>query len=76
MYQYIVRNLNHSLNDVKPQIVTSTLDPVSYVSYHGGSQAVEVELMRSWPCPGYTGLGKAICPSPYRLIGLAEKISE
>ncbi len=45
-------------------IVISSLDPMSYISYNGGSRLVNVDLLRTWICPGHTGK-KEVCPSPY-----------
>lgn len=52
------------VQDDKAYLVTSTLDPVSYLSYHGGSDTLKIDLVRTWKCPGYTGAGKPICKSP------------
>lgn len=34
--------------------MTSTLNPISYVAYHGGNDSIEVNLLRSWQCMGDT----------------------
>jgi hypothetical protein len=65
VYQYMVgpKNKQFVVNDsgAKPQ--RSTLNPVAFIAYHGGNSAVDVTLLRSWMCPGYTGK-KDFCPHP------------
>ena len=39
---------------VAAELVTSTLNPLAYVAYHGGRESVEVNLLRSWQCMGDT----------------------
>ncbi len=69
VYQYTVQNLVSNAADApKANIVVSTLDPVAYVAYNGGSRLVQVDLLRTWICPGHTGNAKNICPSPYAQI--------
>ena len=61
VYQYVVRS---SENPAVPwaYLDTSTLPPLAYQAYHG-SNLIEVELLRSWPCPGDTS-HQAICVAP------------
>lgn len=54
VYQYYVRPKIQNLVPVGAELVTSTLDPLSYVAYHGGKDSVEVNLLRSWQCMGNT----------------------
>lgn len=63
-YQYVVVNKIPIVDQPKTTVITSTLDPQSYVAYHGGYGLVGVDLLRTWICPGYTGK-REICPSPY-----------
>jgi len=65
-YQYIVKSTDQFAlaNGAQAQIITSTLNPAMFKSYHGGS-FLTVELLRTWICPGYTGGRKPICPHPY-----------
>jgi hypothetical protein len=72
VYQYLVKNKNVTNDNTKPMIIRSTLDPVTYISYHGGAQAIEVELLDSWRCNGYTGMKKNVCPSPLEYLEMAE----
>ncbi len=65
VYQYSIKMRTLYEVDIKPYLVTSTLDPVSYVSYHGGRETVSVDLLRSWTCKGHTGQRQPHCPSPY-----------
>ena len=51
-------------NDNQPYIVTSTLNPVSYVAYNGGSSSIKVDLLKSWRCLGDTSQFKNLCRSP------------
>ena len=68
VYQYIIKNkvqtskINDELN-----IITSTLNPVAFKAYNGGSALVELDLLRTWICPGDTSF-KNICESPYQKI--------
>ncbi|MBF0207612.1 MAG: hypothetical protein HQK53_12050 [Oligoflexia bacterium] len=58
------------------ELITSTLDPVSYVAYHGGQSSISVSLLRTWICPGYTDEPE-YCPSPYKqLIDSTKKQQE
>jgi hypothetical protein len=71
VYQYYVKSkYNYQIEGNKPYLVTSTLDPVSYVAYNGGNDSIEVSLLRSWECKGYTGEFKDVCSAP---ADLAEK---
>lgn len=54
VYQYYVRSKVINLNPTTSSLVTSTLDPKSYVAYHGGRDSIEVSLLRSWMCLGDT----------------------
>lgn len=54
VYQYYVRSKVQNLNPNQSTLVTSTLDPKSYVSYHGGRDSIEVNLLRTWMCYGDT----------------------
>ena len=54
VYQYYVKSKIQNITSADAQIVTSTLNPVSYLAYNGGSQAVEINLLRSWICMGNT----------------------
>lgn len=54
VYQYYVRQKIKNLTPVGSELVTSTLNPIAYLAYHGGSESVEVNLMRSWQCMGNT----------------------
>lgn len=69
VYQYIVKNKIKTAKDIpNGHYVLSTLNPVSYVAYNGGSLLIDVDLLRTWMCPGHTGKGKDYCPSPYDKI--------
>lgn len=67
VYQYIVKNKIQFNDSPKSHMVTSTLDPVTYVSYNGGKSIITVNLLRTWLCPGHTAR-KDICKSPYQKI--------
>ena len=54
VYQYYVRSKVQNLTKVDAELVTSTLNPVAYIAYHGGSDSIEVNLLRSWQCMGDT----------------------
>ncbi len=65
-YQYLVKtNAAFAVaTNARAQYLTSTLNPAMYQSYHGGT-FITVELLRTWICPGYTGLKTPICDHPY-----------
>ncbi len=54
VYQYYVRSKLQNITKVDAELVTSTLNPVSYIAYHGGNESIEVNLLRSWQCMGDT----------------------
>lgn len=64
VYQYYVTPTLSSPKDNTNYLVTSTLDPVTYVTYHGGSGSIKVDLLRTWTCEGYTGGMDEVCSSP------------
>lgn len=66
-YQYIVKNkIISSQDQPNSHMVISTLNPVSYIAYHGGRSLINVDLLRTWMCPGFTGNSREICKSPYK----------
>lgn len=64
-YQYLVKSNDPYAMATKAQAqyLVSTLNPQMYQRYHGGS-FVQVDLLRTWICPGYTGR-QPICDHPY-----------
>lgn len=68
VYQYIVKNNIDHIDSPKSHLVTSSLDPMSYKAYNGGSLLVSVDLLRTWICPGNTGQRKETCESPYKKL--------
>ena len=64
VYQYFVKSKFNLPQDKEGHLVTSTLDPVSYIAYHGGLQSIEIDLLRTWVCKGHTGYFKNFCESP------------
>ncbi|MEC7181191.1 MAG: hypothetical protein VXW15_00655 [Bdellovibrionota bacterium] len=64
VYQYFVKSKFNLPQDKEGHLVTSTLDPVSYIAYHGGRQSIEIDLLRTWVCKGHTGYFKKFCDSP------------
>ena len=64
VYQYFVKSKFNLPQDKEGHLVTSTLDPVSYIAYHGGQQSIEIDLLRTWVCKGHTGYFKKFCDSP------------
>lgn len=65
-YQYIVKTNDPYAVATKAeaQYIVSTLNPQMYKSYHGGS-FIQIDLLRTWICPGYTGKRQEICDHPY-----------
>ncbi len=70
VYQYMIKHKVFLPQDTDSYIVTSTLDTVSYLAYHGGSSILEIDLLRSWKCLGYTGKNTPICLAPSAPISL------
>ena len=68
VYQYSVQNRVTEVAFSKASLITSTLNPMSYVAYNGGSNLVSVDLMRTWICPGNTGQRVQTCESPYKKL--------
>ncbi len=62
VYQYIV---SPRLQTRTPSsfTVTSTLDPRTYVTYHGGLNALRINLLKTWTCKGNTA-GNDVCDDP------------
>ncbi len=54
VYQYYIKPKTQNLNGETARLVTSTLDPISYAAYNGGSLSLEVNLLRTWQCFGNT----------------------
>ena len=70
VYQYVVKNKVTSSNEqVDSVIKISSLNPRAYIAYNGGAGVIDVELMRTWMCPGRTAGFKKLCPSPYAKLG-------
>ena len=65
VYQYLIKNKVETPSDGPGIIVESTLDPVAYGAYHGGSDLVSISLLRTWICAGYTGKNLKLCSGPY-----------
>jgi len=64
VFQYYVKSKYELPYENKAYLVTSSLDPVSYVSYHGGDDAISAHLIKTWTCKGNTA-GEDYCPSPF-----------
>ena len=54
VYQFYVRSKIQNIAPNEFHLVTSVLDPKSYLAYHGGTSSIEVNLLRSWQCFGNT----------------------
>lgn len=63
VYQYTVKARNPFSMDVGAHVVTSTLDPQSYLAYHGGMETLKIDMVRSWMCYGDTS-NKQVCSPP------------
>ena len=72
VYQYYVKSKYKTPYDSGAYLVTSTLDPVSYVAYHGGNDSILVDMLKTWTCKGNTS-GEDICPSPYKIEQKSQK---
>ncbi len=64
VYQYMVKD---RASQTPANIVTSSLNPRAYLAYNG-MEYLQIDLMRTWICPGFTGFKKEICNSPYELM--------
>ena len=65
VYQYYVINKNNA--DSQGYIRASTLDPVSFLAYHGGNTLIDIDLLRTWMCKGHTAY-KTYCDSPLKSV--------
>jgi hypothetical protein len=65
VYQYVIKNKGSYQDKDVTYNVLSTLNPVSYKAYHGGASNIQIDLLRTWICPGHTGNKQDYCPSPY-----------
>lgn len=80
VYQYYVRSKIQNITPQTTDLVTSTLNPLAYIAYHGGSESIEVNLLRSWQCMGNTSNlpvcsiseGKELTESITKSIGVAQ----
>ncbi|MEI8348269.1 MAG: hypothetical protein WCG27_12435 [Pseudomonadota bacterium] len=64
IYQYMVKSKDFAKMNPQPYIVTATLDPISYLAYHGGPDSISIDLLRTWFCPGFTDVTSLICTAP------------
>jgi len=60
VYQYLIRNKDNV--DQGPFLDQSTLDPISYLAYHGGKNLIDISLLRTWICRGNTSYIKTCSP--------------
>ncbi|MCF8058456.1 MAG: hypothetical protein K9K67_04115 [Bacteriovoracaceae bacterium] len=74
VYQFSVKARNPFSMDQKTHVVTSTLDPQSYVAYHGGETTLKIDLVRSWMCFGDTS-NKQVCKPPIARAGASKAIN-
>ena len=63
VYQYYVKSKYNFPQKKQAYLVTSTLNPTTYLRYHGGNSSISVSLIRTWICKGNTGL-KEVCMDP------------
>ena len=68
VYQFYVKPVYQIQKDEKSYIVTTTMNPTTYLTYHGGRTSISIDLLRTWTCKGYTGLRKELCKSPSRQV--------
>lgn len=73
VYQYYVKAKNSFKKDPSAYLVTSSLDPTSYISYHGGAQSIEIDLVNTWVCKGNTSK-KELCNSPFTEMAKLEGV--
>lgn len=68
VFQFYVKPKIQIQDENQAYLVTSSLDPKSYLYYHGGTNSLEVDTVRTWICPGNTGNYKEYCKSPYQKV--------
>ena len=68
VYQYFVKSKFKLPYDSEAYLVTSSLDPVSYISYHGGQDSIKINLLRTWMCKGNTSKNKYCDPPAKKII--------
>lgn len=73
VFQYYIKSQNKYSMDREAYLITSTMDPVTYQAYHGGADSIDVDLVRTWNCPGDTSQFKSICPSPLEVMEKGQK---
>lgn len=61
-FQYLVKSNSFT------NTIISTHNPVTFLAYHGEPEQIEINLIKTWMCPGYTGQFKPICPAPEKQI--------
>ncbi len=61
VYQYLIED-NYNKNIPTTHIEVTTFDPISFQAYNGNNH--NFHLLRTWFCPGYTGLHAEYCPPP------------
>ena len=62
-YQYFVTSKYIFPQKTQSVLVTSTLTPDAYITYHGGNDVIAIDLVQTWLCLGHTRQ-KPICPNP------------
>ena len=65
VYQYVVKNKVNIKDAPNSHLIISTLNPTTYIAYNGGSNLINVDLLRTWTCSGNTGQRLKTCDSPY-----------
>ena len=69
VYQYVLKNKVINAQDApNSKIIISSLNPIAYKAYHGGGKILSIDLLRTWVCPGHTGMRRDYCASPYDQI--------
>lgn len=76
VYQYYLSQKDSKPNDPNGYVVTSTLGPVTYMTYYGGSTSIDVELLRTWICKGYTGNMQKHCKAPFEMMSTKKEKEE
>ena len=74
VYQFTVKARSPYSIDQKTHLVTSTLDPQSYKAYHGGSETLSIDLVRTWMCRGNTS-HQELCTPPLVKAGQVTEVN-
>lgn len=65
IYEYLIQGKSTLTGQPSAKIVTTHMSPTSYLAYYGSREIQNIELIRTWACPGNTGQLRPPCLHPY-----------